>query len=302
MYEKILVPLDGSAAAEIVLPYVEEIGAMFSDDIALASVAEPPAADLDHLYRSYLEGITEQIERQLKEYAAKKELRVYSKILLGKPADGILHYADEINASLIVMASRGSSGQGPWLLGSVAAKVIRATSRPVLLVRAPCSSVALQQKKLIKRVLVPLDGSKTGEAALPYAEALAWALGAEMVLFRVVEPTLPEPPAPLTSIQEVDAGKKAVAIVYLDGVSKTLMEKGLRASTATAFGYSADEILNYVAANAIDLIAMSAHGRTGIGRWVLGSVTDKVLHAGDTAVLVVRTAKVQAGYNELTRS
>ena len=67
---------------------------------------------------------------------------------------------------------------------------------------------------------------------------------------------------------------------------------GLKTSTAIEVGLPAQQIIDYAGANDIDLIAMSSHGRTGVGRWVFGSVTDKVLHAGNTAVLVVRAVKV----------
>jgi nucleotide-binding universal stress UspA family protein len=107
MYEVILVPLDGSTAAEIVLPYVAELGAKFGSEITLTSVSETHAIDLNHLYGSYLERIKKDLEAQIREYGG-EEAKVFNKILLGKPADEILRYADETNSSLVVMASRGS--------------------------------------------------------------------------------------------------------------------------------------------------------------------------------------------------
>ncbi len=295
MYERILVPLDGSGAAQIVLPYAGEVAAKFGSEIILVSVSESGATDIDHLYRSYLEGITEQVQSQLKDYGAKAGARVYSDVLLGKPADEILHYADRSNVSLIVMATRGSSGRGPWLLGNIAAKVVRATSKPVLLVRKAASYEAIQQKSLVKRILVPLDGSTVGEAAVPHTEALAQALDTEIVLFQVLEPIVMSPEIAEVSVIQamsvLEESRTTSAFNYLDGVAKPLKERGLRISSAVSSGPPADQIIDYAKANAIDLIAMSTHGRSGIGRWVFGSVTDKVLHAGDTAVLVVPPAK-----------
>ena len=294
MHEVILVPLDGSDAAEIALPYAEEIATKLGGEIALVSVFESPATDADHLYRSYLERITELVQNQLKDYGAKKEVKVQSKVLLGSPAEQILRYADESNASLITMASRGASGQGPWLLGNIAAKVLRATRRPVLLLRTPASDAALQQKRLVKRVLVPLDGSTVGEAAIPCTEALAQAWGAALVLFQVVEPVTHWANMGVDAsyyVAEDVESRKASAIAYLDGMGKSLKERGLSTSSAIGMGPSADEIINYAEANAIDIIAMSTHGRSGVGRWVFGSVTDKVLHAGDTAILVVQAPR-----------
>jgi nucleotide-binding universal stress UspA family protein len=291
MHERrILVPLDGSDAAQIVLPYAAEIAAKLGSEIILISVSESTALDIDNLYSSYLESIKKKVQSQLKEYGARETSKLHSDILLGKPADEILRYADASDAGLILMASRSSLGQGPWLLGNIAAKVLRATGRPVLLIRESANPEALQQKRLVRRILMPLDGSNVGEAAIPYTEVLARALGAELVLFQVVEPgatwAILGSDSLYDTAEEVQS-RKVSAIAYLDGVSKQLKERGLSTWSEIDIGSPADQIIDYAKANAIDLIAMSTHGRTGIGRWVFGCVTDKVLHAGDTAVLVV---------------
>jgi len=298
MYERILVPLDGSSAAEIALPYAEEIAAKLGAEIILASVSELTAVETDHLYRSYLERIVEQVQRQLKDWGAKEEAKVKSEVLLGTPASEILRYADENNVSLITMASRGRSSRGPWLLGNIAAKVLRATGKPVLLIRAPADKAVLQQRRLVRRILVPLDGSKLGEVAIPYAEALARLLGAEIVLFQAfITPASPVGyyegrSVSLTTIKETEEQMRASAMAYLDSLGKAFQEKGLSTSSVVRLGSAADQIIEYAEPNGIDLIAMSTHGRSGIGRWVMGSVTDKVLHAGDTAVLTIRATKV----------
>jgi nucleotide-binding universal stress UspA family protein len=288
--------LDGSNAAEIVLPYAGEIAAKLGSEIVLVSVSESKAVDIDRLYRSYLESITEQLQAQLRGYRAREMSKVYSDVLLGTPADEILRYANQNNASLIVMASRSSMGQGPWLLGNIAAKVLRAIGRPVLLIREPVNNTALQEKRLVKRILMPLDGSRVGEAAIRCTEVLAQALGAELVLFHVlgslvVSSNLLEVSMSY-SAPVIDESRKASAIDYLDGVEKLLKERGLNTSNVLSSGSAADQIIDYAKLNDIDLISMSTHGRSGIGRWVFGSVTDKVLHAGDTPVLVVPAAKV----------
>jgi nucleotide-binding universal stress UspA family protein len=292
MYEKILVPLDGSKAAEMVIPYAEEIVAKLGSQMILVSVCESIPDDTEQLHRTYLERVTEQIQQQLKDWKPQKETQVHSKVLMGKPADEILRYADESDIGLIAMTSHGSSVHDPWVLGNIAAKVLRATGRPLLLVRTATSEAALEEKRLVKRILVPLDGSELGAGAIPYTETLGQALGAELVLFQAFEP--------ITSwagygggyvpYQVPEALEKS-AIAYLDNIGKPLKEKRLKVSSAVALGSPAQRIIDYAETNAIDLIAMSTHGRTGINRWVFGSVTDKVLHAGDVAVLVVRATK-----------
>jgi len=296
MYERVLVPLDGSNVAEIVLPYVEEIAAKLGAEIILVSVSESTAAETDHLYRLYLERIADQMQRELKDWGAKEEAKIRSEVLLGKPANEILRYAEESNVGLIAMASRGRSSRGPWLLGNIAAKVLQVTPKPMLLIRTPADNASLQQRSLVKRILVTLDGSKVGESAIPYAEVLAQVVGAELVLFQALEPVKPftgEGDVSITPemIKKEEERREGSAIAYLDSVEKVLQERGLSTSSAIVLGSPAEQIIDYAEANAIDLIAMSTHGRSGIGRWVFGSVTDKVLHAGDMPLLTIRATK-----------
>ena len=298
MYERILIPLDGSSTAEMVLPFAEELAAKLGSQVILVGVSDSAPADTEQLYQTYLKHIKEQVQRELKEdWKTEKKVQVQSKILMGKAAAEIIRYAAVAHAGLIAMSSRGASSRGPRLLGNIADKVLRTTDKPVLLIRAPASKAALKEKRLIKRILVPLDGSEVGESAVPDAVALSQALGAELVFFHVVElvPVVASVGdiGPYVPIVVEDQGRaKDNALAYLESVTRSAKTKGLNIfSTVVDYGPPAECIVNYAKDNAIDLIAISTHGRTGIGRWVFGSVTDKVLHAGDTAVLVVRASK-----------
>jgi len=294
MYERIMVPLDGSSAAEMVLPYAEEMVSKFNSEIALVSVAEPTPAESDHLFRAYLQTIQEKVRTELRDWGARPETPVNVEVLLGKPADEILTYAGDKNVSLVVMASRGRSGEGPWLLGHIAAKVLRAITKPVLLVRTKAPAEGLQRKRLIKRILVPMDGSKVAEQIVPHAERLAKVMGGEVILFQAYESlgrmmsgegfrVMPE-----KEVNEENKRREEEAKVYLKSIAKPFREKGLTVSEVVTSGDPAEKILDYAESNAVDTITMSTHGRSGIKRWVFGSVTDKVLHAGDMPVLVVR--------------
>jgi len=296
MYEKIMVPLDGSNAAEMVVPYAEEIATKFNSEIALVSVAEPTPAESDHLFRAYLKTIQEKVRTELGNWGAKPGTPVTIEVLAGKPAQEILSYAADKNVSLVVMASRGTSGEGPWLLGNIAAKVLRATTKPVLLVRKEAPAEGLQRKGLIKRILVPLDGSKVAEQIVPHAEELARCMGAELILFQAYESFLGvisgEAMVTMSAeeIKEANRHREEDAKAYLRTIAGTLREMGLTVSEVVVPGDPADVILSYAESNAVDMISMSTHGLSGLKRWVFGSVTDKVLHAGDMPVLVVRAA------------
>jgi nucleotide-binding universal stress UspA family protein len=292
MYKKILVPLDGSNAAEIVIPYVEELAAKLGAEIIAVSVYES-SDDKSHLHRYYLERIVDQMRHRINESYPGMEIRIHSEVLQGKPAQQLLQYTDKANVSLIAMSSYGSSGRETKLIGNIATKVLWSTKRPVLLIRTPATDAAIKQKRLVKKILVPLDGSKTGETIIECAEVLAGALGAELILFQVLEPLRIvagfETVAP-HSIPEGEESIKASARAYLNGVEQPLREKGIKTSTAIVWGSAAERIIEYAEAKT-DLVTISSHGRSGVGRWVLGSVTEKVLQVGDKPVLVARPVK-----------
>lgn len=293
MYERILVPLDGSDAAEVVLPYVAEIGAKSGATITLVTVSESQRSDLDHLYRSYLEQVAERVKVSLRSRSGEEANRLFTRVLLGVPADEILRYADESDADLVVIASRGSERRSTWLLGSVAAKVLRISDKPALLIRAPVDASGAVPAQIIKKILVPLDGSAVGEAAVPHAAALAKTLGAGIVLYNALEPVPTWAYSAGTGVhipQVYFEGARDSSLAYLEGLRDRLTAEGLTASVEVQDGRAADLIIEYAESRNIDLIAMSTHGRSGVGRWVFGSVTDKVLHSGDTPVLVIQSA------------
>ncbi len=294
MYDRILVPLDGSEASEVVIPYVEELAAKSEGEIILVSISEIENAELDHVYRPYLNQLTSRIQSEIEEWGENKRFWVSSDCIMGNAATEIVRYAYEKDMNLIAMAARGSSGTSPWLLGNISAKVLRSTSKPVLLIRKPASESALSQGNIIKRVLVPLDGSDFGKGAIPHVKALARVLDIEILLLHVVEPVVTAGVAGLASITfptaKEEAHRLTSAIDYLNEVENELKNEGLTVSSESISGSAAEQIITYSEENGIDLIAMSTHGRSGIGRWVFGSVTDKVLHAGDVAVLTVRAS------------
>ena len=135
MFEKILAPLDGSSIAEIIIPYIVLIGSHLSSEIILVSVADPRISDIDQLHQAYLDRKTKHLQSRLNSNEKSENCRVSNQVLHGKPADEIIRYADENSVDLIILASRGSSGQKPPLLGNVSEKILWGTRKPVLLVR-----------------------------------------------------------------------------------------------------------------------------------------------------------------------
>jgi nucleotide-binding universal stress UspA family protein len=140
---------------------------------------------------------------------------------------------------------------------------------------------------LYSRLLVPLDGSELAERALPHATTLARQFGSTLHILRVV------PPLPALAhghiLVDVEQALAAEAQSYLESVQARLSAEGCPAEIAYRIGSPADEIIAYAAENDIRLIVMHTHGRSGISRWVYGSVAHRILQGAECPVLLVRT-------------
>jgi nucleotide-binding universal stress UspA family protein len=284
MWEKILVTLDGSDLAELALPYAEELAAAFGSEVLLLYVSEPAESQYRHMHQLYIEDVAGQLKGGVK--------KVTPVILDGTPAKEIIDYAEKNKVSLIIMASHGRSGIMPWAAGSVANKVLHSASMPLLLVRAARPPKRAKGKHILNRVLLPLDGSEAGEAAMPYVQELMNRLGAEAILFGVVPPGkhirtvggLDYVLYPEQDLKQV----KTEAREYLDKVYQQLKGEKGRVRVELKAGDIAREIIDYAKRTRASLIAISSHGHSGIAKWVFGSIAHKIVQASDVPVLVVR--------------
>lgn len=298
MYTKILIPLDGSATAEAVLPYAEALAAGFKTAIELVSVvdigamtsqlAAEKARYLDTLIAtaennsaSYLENIAKTLSRFATE----------CRVVRGRPEEAILETTSKDHDMLIAMATHGRSGAKRWLLGSVAEKVLRGTTNPLFLVRAGTKPQATVEP-IINSLVVPLDGSPLAEKSLPIASSWARALDLEITLIRAFEFPSAAYHGSAEYLPNYDAFQdeaRKEAAEYLKEKADALVAEGVRTvSTLTLNGPAADEIIGFAQGAPRAVIAMSTHGRSGVPRWILGSVTEKVVRHGNDPVLVVR--------------
>ena len=298
MYKKILVPLDGSELAEVALPYAEELAVKLGAGIELLRVVTLPAyseptgglyaVEKEVALSSGAKDYLEKVGFSLKE----KGIAEQSDVKCGTAADEIIEYASKDEISLIVLATHGHSGVTRWALGSVADKVIRGTEKPVVLIRAKERYPAAIEQEILKSILVPLDGSRESEAVIPHVEWLASGLGAEVVLFHALAGGYHTITAKgyeyVIYPEQQIASDKAFAEDYLTRVGKQLKDKGLTPTVEVRTGNAAEEIIKFVGEVHADMVAMSTHGRSGVRRWVFGSVADKVLREGDKPLLLVR--------------
>ncbi|RPH99758.1 MAG: universal stress protein, partial [Zetaproteobacteria bacterium] len=137
---------------------------------------------------------------------------------------------------------------------------------------------------MLSRILVPLDGSPLAEAVIPQVAELAALRKAEVVLLRVaLAHTLPGADPVAAQVRAVDEAE-----AYLLRVERDLVARGLPVVRAVRYGRPAEEILDHARVGGVSLIAMSTHGRTGIRRWVLGSVAEQVARRSPVPVLLWR--------------
>jgi nucleotide-binding universal stress UspA family protein len=150
--------------------------------------------------------------------------------------------------------------------------------------------IFVEEVDMYKKILVPLDGSELAKKALNQAEKLANIFGSEIILFQVV-PFMPIYGSPeLVTPLIVDEKQKEAAERYLLGLAEELKQRGLKVSVAVKTGQQvAVEIIDFAKESRVDLIVMCTHGRSGITRWVLGSIALKVLTRAETPILLLRS-------------
>jgi nucleotide-binding universal stress UspA family protein len=319
MFQRILVPLDGSALAEQALPRAARLVRASGGLLMLLQVVSPPIDYAGALPQTPL--VTEQIiETGLAEadsylsMVAKSErlagIKIVTDDMFGAPVQDILAFARSRRVDLIVMCSHGRTGFKRWTLGSVAHQLIHQSPVPVFVLRAgePALSRAVTTRPLC--TLIALDGSPLAEAVLAPAANLVAGLAAPaqgaLHLTQVVKQLAAT--AEEGFVDELNEEAEERAKKYLAAVQERSQEtfKGLKLSITWSVARDSD------AAEAIigmaehgekgrgpedfgtcDLIAMATHGRGGLERLVVGSVTEKVLGATRLPVLIVRPQQVR---------
>ncbi len=297
MYERILVPLDGSELAQIALPYAEKLARALGSRIILIYVSELTEDHYNHMHQFYLRQMVETTKQDAEAFPDKQGLgtiKVESAILVGDPADQILGYAEKQDIGLIVMSTHGRSGIKRWAMGSVADKVLRAAKQPVALIRAKGARPDMVgERPLLSRIIVALDGSKESKAVIHYIEELASKLQSEVILLQVI---VPEHHIYATggaeygvyNEQQLESMKK-LGRASLEEIVTGLKQKGISARAEILLGPAAETIINFADQIHATLVAMTTHGRSGVSRWARGSVAERVLQAGNTPLLLVRS-------------
>jgi nucleotide-binding universal stress UspA family protein len=293
MYNRILVPLDGSNLSAGVLPYVRWLAPALHVPVELLHVNDPArlAPYSPPMQRGdYLEKVA----------ASFSGTNVKCTIELGNPAEVIINRVSAEAGVLVAMATHGYSGAARWLLGSVAAKVLRALTSDLLLVRPQGANGSGAVE--LKTVLVPLDCSQPAEKVLPTVSELANLLDLKVQLVHVTKHVYTGPPdaflpvfGAIPNLKELWERDKAAAQKYLTEKVEQLRTKPLTNLSSVVIEGGVDgaaaEIIDFAQNIPGSLIAMTSHGQSAIGRWLIGSVTERVVCHSITPVLVVRPQK-----------
>ncbi len=296
MYTKIFVPLDGSERSERVLPPARSIVEALKVEVELLQVIDPNMvkAFSDPEHGRYVDQVDTSMRNNSINYLERiansfpDPSKVTCSAETGNTAEVIADKAAAHPGTLIAMSTHGRSSVQRWLLGSTADKVLHAAAHtPLLLVRAT-DHTPLGEATLLKKIVVPLDGSQLAELTLPHVVELAKNLGLEVVLVRVFDPSSQ---GHIPYVKHIREKMREEAKAYLELKVRELESEGLKdVSYLLLQGNAAAKIVDITQATHDILVAICTHCRSGIGRWVLGSVTDRVVRYSGNPVLVIRAS------------
>lgn len=334
MFEKALVPLDGSELAEGILPYVSQLMKGLDGSIVLLLVIDPDAVELPGRLRQHIAGLgagsiemaiapteesTEHVSINPRETAEVRAMQVFDSnevleeakrgfdevlkrlsnqgvhaelvVAFGRPAETIARVADEKGCDVIAISTHGRNALARGILGSVTDKIIHLAHRPTLTITPERAKQYWEEGETIDRIMVPLDGSPLAESVLPYVEFLAERLSLEIVLVRVLNFVSMYTPGldAYFGADDLEAEIEIEATKYLETVSQRLKAKSLKVEWKLLRGHPAVAIVDLARETPHNIIALTSHGRSGVTRWVIGSVANTLVRASGDPVLMIPT-------------
>lgn len=284
LYERILVPTDGSEGAETAargaISIAESVGATV-EALHVVPVPDVPAA-FEGDYQKEVRAQAEEVVSAVAELGAERGVNVDTSVLTSRDPEHevIVHCVHEWNIDCVVMGTTGRSGMRRLALGSVAERTVRSAPVPVITFHAEATF-----PREPARLLVPTDGSDGANAAVDHAIDLAVAYDAALHVLHAVDMrpmARSETPTLYDSLHEI--GEAAI-----EDVRNKAREAGVRSVEASIVSGRPDEsIVEYVRQRDIDAVVMGTHGRTGLRRLWLGSVTERVIRASPAPVVAVK--------------
>jgi nucleotide-binding universal stress UspA family protein len=280
---RLLVPLDGSALSEAILGVLH--AGLAGASLALVGVAPEPESR---------GAVKHAIERAATRLRAEGFTDVVALVRDGRPADVIVALAAELRIDAIALATHGRSGFDRLVLGSVAERVIRAAPVPVLALRAG-REMPTVARPLFEQVLLASDGSTSAEKALAALARLDGARTSALTVFSVddtLEALGPGTPGSYALrrdfVAEIAEARRADLLESARRLAAKARDLGFAAQADVVAGSPASKILDRAEGTGASLVALTTHGRSGLQRWALGSVTERVLRAASAPLLIAR--------------
>jgi len=301
MGRKILLPLDGSSFAEAAAPYAVSIAERSEAEVTLAlvhpslpAVTESSHPELIEWARRGEQGYLDDAAKRLFEGT---DIAVTTALLTGDPPAALVKHAADQRVDMVVMSTHGWGPANRLWIGSVADRLVRELTLPLLLIRPKDVGKAPRAAAdaVIRRILLPLDRSRFSEGVLEGAAMLAEIFSADVIPLHVVEgpsgidrPSFTFKPG-ADELSTIGLGTEAAA-TYLRNIASDLRVRGVEVDTPEVVqgGDVASTILEQVDRLEADAIAIATHGEKGIRLLALGSVTDKVIRGASVPVLVCR--------------
>jgi nucleotide-binding universal stress UspA family protein len=296
MFEHILIPLDGSALAECVLPHGLSMAKAFNSEVSLLQVLESdqpasPSRTVDMLEWRFRKAEAEAYLADVGKRLEAAGLRARTVLLEGQAAEHVIDYAQANRCGLILLSSHGRSGLSGWNVSSVVLKILLRARMSTMIIRAYQPVTADLAGLSYRRLLVPLDGSQRAECVLPPVTALAQSHGAVLMLAHVVHrPEMPRR-SPLAKedlalSDQITERNRLEAEEYLEELQTRLplqVETRLLVSD-----HVADTLQQLEVEQNADLVVLSAHGYSGRTRWPYGSLAISFIAYGSTPLLIVQ--------------
>lgn len=297
---RIMVPLDGSEFSEQALPYAFGIARRSGAELHLVRVHTPP--QVEWLSNGFLpipitadedlrEADVQYLDRMVEYTAMHVERTPKAALLTGQVARALETYVEAHGIDLVIMTTHGRTGLSRAWIGSVADALVRTVHAPVLLLRPRAGQAAADAKPIaLDHILIPIDESEYSAEILGPALDLGKLTCARYTLLQILSPPLSVPSGdaialPLQFARAVELRVEAAA--RLEELARRLRAQGHDVDTAIVIhGQVAHGVLEQAVGLKADLIAMSTHGRRGLARFTLGSVTDKVVRGTSVPLLL----------------
>lgn len=286
MYDEILFPIDDSEGATAVFDHVVDLAATHGATLHLLNVADTSEVSLTRIQGDVvdtLEPAGERIVNETADRAQKRGVSTVTEVVQSKPYSAILEYTELYDIDLVVMPTHGRQGLDRFLVGSTTERVVRRSAVPVLTIRWDDGA---EVSHPYQTVLVAIDGSPPANRALEEGVNLAETEEAAIHVLSVVS-------SRTQGFDESDGGLQArreQASDVVDNAVDFAENVGIESTTGTVVSGSSihEEILSYVDQNEVDLVVVGTHGRSGIDRYLLGSVAERLVRTSSVPVMTVR--------------